>query len=407
MQQAIGASGRGVQAAVLAALGITASLPANALFNDWFEVWAAENVSHDTNVFRLSDNLDAASAGVTRGRGDTIFSTYLGATANIPVAQQRFEASYTWNRARYRTYDHLDYDGYSARAAWTYNLQNKVTGVLSYDESETLASFSTFQVPLKDLVTVRALRGNAAWLATPRYRVDAGLAAVQTEHSNVVRKVNDIESAMANLGLSYVTPQDNLVGASVRFERGRSPDDIAIPVTGAPFNNEYDQWGVGATTTWNLTGHSRFDGRIEYIRRHYNIDTHRNYEGPAFRMLYRWTPTAKITVDFGALREPGPPEEIQTSFVLITGGYIRPKWQITEKIYIQGNAEYNVWDYRGDALTGGDFTHRQRMFGASIQWKPWDRIWLHAGANRESRTSTLRFGDYDTTVTFIEGRIGF
>ena len=100
-------------------------------------------------------------------------------------------------------------------------------------------------------------------------------------------------------------------------------------------------------------------------------------------------------------------EEIQTSFVLITGGYIRPKWQLTEKIYIQGNAEYNVWDYHGDAFTGGDFTHRQRLIGASIQWKPFERIWLHAGANREARTSTLRFGDYETTVTFIEGRIGF
>jgi hypothetical protein len=293
---------------------------------------------------------------------------------------------------------------------WTYNLQNKVTGVLSYDEAETLASFSTFQVPLKDLVTVRALRGSAEWLVTPRYRLDTRLAAVQTEHSHPLRRVNDIESAMADLGLSYVTPQDNLVGASVRFERGRSPHGNTTPDTplfGEAFNNEYDQWGAGLTTTWNLTGHSRFDGRLEYIRRRYNVFTHRDYDGPAFKMLYRWTPTAKITVDVGALREPGPPEEIQTSFVLITGGYIRPKWQITEKIYLQGNAEYNVWDYQGDALTGGDFRHRQRLFGASIQWKPWERIWLHAGANREIRTSTLRFGDYETTVTFIEGRIGF
>jgi len=347
---------------------------------------------------------------VTRGRADTIFSTYLGAVANIPVAQQRFEASYTWNRARYQTYDHLDYDGHSARAAWTYNLQNKVTGVLSYDEAETLASFATFQVPLKDLVTVRQLRGSAVWLATPRYRLETRLGAVQTEHSQPVRKIEDLESAMADLGLSYVTPQDNLVGASVRFERGRSPHDsvdLGSPLFGPTFNNEYDQWGAGLTTTWNLTGHSRFDGRLEYIRRHYEIDTHRNYEGPAFRMLYRWTPTAKITVDVSASREPGPPEDIQTSFVLVTGGYIRPKWQITEKIFLQGNAEYNVWDYRGDRLTGGSFTHHQRLFGASVQWKPWERVWLQVGANREIRTSTLAFGDYETTVAFIEGRVGF
>jgi hypothetical protein len=246
---------------------------------------------------------------------------------------------------------------------------------------------------------------------TPRYRLDAGLAGVKTEHSNPARIIQDIESAMANLGLSYVTPQDNLIGGAVRFERGRSPHDSAE--LGNPFsvpvvsNNEYDQWGAGVTTTWNLSGHSRFDGRLEYIRRHYDIDTHRNYSGPAFRMLYRWTPTVKITVDVGALREPGPPEEIQTSFVLITGGYIRPKWQLSEKVYIQANAEYNVWDYRGDASAGGSFTHHQTLYGASVQWKPWERIWFSAGANRDKRTSTLRFGDYETTVAFIEGRVGF
>jgi hypothetical protein len=417
LRQVTGDSGRGKRALAVAALGLAASLPAKAVFNDWFEIWVAENVTKDTNVFRLSDNLDASSLGVTRGRGDSIFSTYIGATANIPVHQQRFEAAYTWNRARYRTYDQLDYDGHSARAAWTYNFENKVTGVLSYDETETLASFSTFQVPLKDLVTVRAFRGTSVWLATPRYRVDGAAAAVRTEHSNPVRSVEDIESAMGSLGLSYVTPQDNLVGAAVRYERGRSPHDdslslgspIGSPIVVVPtfVNNRYEQWALGLTTTYIPTPHSRFEGRVEYLRRQYDVDNQRNYSGPAGRFLYRWTPTVKLTVDVAASREPGPPEDIQTSFVLITGGYVRPKWQITEKTYLQGNAEYNVWDYRGDTLVGGSFTHRQRLIGASLQWKPWERIWLNVGANREVRTSTLLFGDYETTVYFVEGRVGF
>ncbi len=143
------------------------------------------------------------------------------------------------------------------------------------------------------------------------------------------------------------------------------------------------------------------------IRRRYNEFTSRNYQGPALRALYRWTPTPKTTVDVGLIRDIGPPEEIQTSFVLVTGGYVRPKWAVTEKITLQGNVEYNVWDYRGDAFTGGSFTHHQRLIGASVQWKPWERVWLQAGVNRETRTSTLLFGDYETTVAFVEGRVGF
>ena len=49
-------------------------------------------------------------------------------------------------------------------------------------------------------------------------------------------------------------------------------DDNRVPLLlppGTVFDNEYEQTGGGAQGTWNLTGHSRFDGRIEYIRRRY------------------------------------------------------------------------------------------------------------------------------------------
>lgn len=411
MRQVSGASGRRVRTlAILAAsLGTTASLPAAAIFGDYVELWAAENATHDSNVFRLSDKVPASSVGASQ-RGDWIYSTYLGIAANVPVSQQRFEAAYTWNQSKFDTFKDLDYHGHTARAAWNYNYDQKVTGLLSYTESQGLASFANIQARDKDLVTVRQAQGTGAWLATPRWRVDGQLGAVQTEHTDIVRSVNDIESEMGGLGISYVTPQENLVGAEVRYEHGKSPHGNTAPGNpffGRPFTNEYDQWGVGVTTTWNLSGHSRFDGRLEVIRRRYNEFTQRNYQGAAFKALYKWTPTPKFAVDVAAIRDIGPPEEIQTSFVLITGAYVRPKWLVTEKITITGNVEYNVWDYRGDAFTGGSFTHHQKLVGASVQWKPWERVWFQAGANREIRTSTLPFADYETTVAFIEGRIGF
>lgn len=409
MSPANGASGRRVTPLAAAVAGLLASTPAAALFNDYFEIWAAENVTRDTNVFRLSEKLPPSSIGANQ-RGDTIFTTHLGVSAGIPISQQRLEAAYTWYQSRYRQFSDLDFTGHTARAAWNYNVQNKLTGVLSFTESEGLASFSNIQTRDKDLVTVRQAQGTTAWMLTPRWRANGRLAAVQTEHSNVARRINDIESESAEAGLSYVTPQDNLVGGAFRYEHGRAPHGNTLPTNpffGRSFDNEYDQYSAGVTTTWNLSGHSRFDGRLELVRRSYKEFTGRNYTGPIVRALYKWMPTPKTTVDFGFVREIGPAEEIQTSFVLVTGGYIRPQWAVTEKVTLQGNLEYNVWDYRADPLTGGDFTHRQRLIGASVQWKPWQRVWLQAGANREVRTSSLPFGDYETTVAFIEGRIGF
>jgi len=415
LQTTTGSFGRRYRALALAVIGTAATSPAFALYNDYIEVWAAENWTRDTNVFRLSDKVDPASVGATQ-RGDNIWTTYFGVVANVPWAQQRFEGAYTWSRADYDVFDRLDHDAYSARAAWDYNFQNKVTGVASYTQARSLASFSNFQLPLRDLVTVKQGQVTGAWLATPRWRADGRYTAVETDHSDPFRSINNIRSQELGTGLSYVTPQDNLIGASLRYQKGESPDNATLPGTliigqpiiiGQPFNNEYDQWGAGATTTWIFTPQSRFEGRVEWIRRRYTEFTQRNYTGPTAKALYKWTPTPKFTLETVVQRDVGPPEEIQTSFVLVTGGYVRPKWAITEKIFLQGNAEYEIWDYRGDPLTGGNFTHRSRIFSGSVQWKPWQRIWFSAGVSREVRTSTLLFGDYQVTVGFIEGRIGF
>ena len=90
----------------------------------------------------------------------------------------------------------------------------------------------------------------------------------------------------------------------------------------------------------------------------------------------------------------------------MTGAYVRPVYQWTEKLLIQGNAEYNVWDYRGNPFSG-DFRHRVRTFGARLDYHPTLKILLSAGVNREVRTSDLVNGDYAVTVGFIEGRVGF
>jgi hypothetical protein len=160
--------------------------------------------------------------------------------------------------------------------------------------------------------------------------------------------------------------------------------------------------------TYILTGHSRVDARADYVDRRYNAgSTQPNYKGPIARVLYVWTPTVKFTLNASASRDVGPAEDITTAFVLVTGGYIRPEWQITDKVSLKANAEYNIWQYKSGPLTGADFTHHQRLFGVSVAWRPANKILLQAGYNYEKRASTLLFADYQDEVFFVEGRIGF
>jgi exopolysaccharide biosynthesis operon protein EpsL len=418
--RASGASGSAPRRTALAA-ALAAALacgPAHALFNDRLELWAAQNVTYDNNVFRISDALEPSTIGASK-RGDTIFTTHLGVNLNIPVSLQRFDASFDWFRSTYDTFKDLDYDGHRARAAWNFNYANRVTGVASINESRGLSSFANIQARQKDLVRARQADVSAAWMATPRWRLDGRVVAAETEHSSPVRQLDEIETRGVEAGLSYLTPSDNFFGASARLERGESPhgSTAALPsVGGALIDNEYRQWAAGATATWNVTAASRLDGRLEWLERRYDRFTDRNYDGPAFRAVYTWAPTVKTTIAFGALRDMGPPEDVQATRVLVTGAYVRPRWIATEKITLTGNIEYNVYEYKGGVAllpTGaritpaGGFEHRQRLIGASLMWKPFQRVWVNAGYVHEKRTSTVQFADYDVDVIFVEGRVGF
>lgn len=406
-RRAAGDSGSALRKALFLAAAVAALAPGAswALFDDRFELWAAENVTHDTNVLRLSKNLSTLPPDVPQ-KGDTIYSTHLGATLNANFSQQHVVAEYTWFKSKYQELKNLDFDGHTAHAEWQWVVNPGARGTLGYTDNAGLGSFANIQSNEPDFVTSRNFYGTANYLVTPRYRASAGASAVETRHSSAPRKVNDLDMATAEVGLSYITPLDNSLGGVVRVEHGRLPN--GLDQSGAPFVNSYRQYSVGGTVAWAFTGHSRLDGRVEVVNREYDENTTRNYSGPIVRAIYTWTPTGKLVVATSLSRDVGPADDIQTSFVLVTGGYIRPRWQVTDKITLQGNAEYAVWEYRGSPVASGEnLKNRVRTFGASVLWRPYQKVLLQAGINREVRTSNTELGDYDVDVAFVEGRIGF
>ena len=385
--------------AAVAALCVPTS--AWALFDDRVELWAAENVTHDSNVLRLSKDLPNAGEFA-----DTIYTTHAGATFNAYEGQQHFTAEATYFRSNFRHFNDFDFNGYTAMANWAWVLGPTASGTIGYQDQRGLASFNNIQAAQPDLVTTRSAYATGKWNLTPRWRLNGAVNAGQTRHGDEARKINDIVVESGEAGISYVTPLDNSVGVVSRYEHGRLPHDVNL--NGIPFESSYSQSGLGVMATYILSGHSRIDARADYIDRRYNTgSTQPSFKGPVGRVLYIWTPTVKFTVNASVSRDVGPAEDITTAFVLVTGGYVRPEWQITDKVSLKADAEYNVWQYKGGPLTGRDFTHHQRMLGASIAWRPTRKMMFQAGYNWEKRASTLLFGDYLDEVFFVEGRIGF
>lgn len=399
MRRAAGATGR-----ALAAAALIAAQPAAAFWNDRIEVFASETATWDSNVFRISDSVDPRTAINSGDRGDRILVHSLGATFDIPYSLQRFTGNYTWYATRYQTFDHLDFNGHSARADWLWSITPHINGDLGGSDSKSLSNFATFGGFTQDLVTSRELHARANFELTPSWLLHTGLLAASREHDDPVRRVNDVESKTAELRMSYVSAAGNHIGVSYRHERGESPEETNLQ--GTVFDNAYRQNSVGVVGRYQITGNSRLDGRVDYVRRDYEQFTERDYSGPTFRFSHFWTPTGKLEFMTTAMREITPLDDIQSTFVLLTGINVKPKWNVTEKVSVQGSLDYSQWEYSANR-SAGDYTHRVRSGGVSISYRPLRTVLLQAGVLREVRTSSLALADYEVTIASLEARIGF
>ncbi len=396
--------GRARRAAALAALLACAS-PAWGFYNDRLEVFFTETATWDSNVFRLPSGVDAERAIGSSSRSDRILTHGVGIAADVPVSLQRFQGSYQHFWARYDRFGRLDFDGDIWRAAWLWAVSSELTGDIGVSETTGLASFALFRGSVRDVITTRQAFASGNWLLTPRWLAHAGVVATERTHENPARRINDVEATSVEARLSYVTPKENHVGVSVRVEEGKAPESEIFQ--GIAFDNAYSQAGVGVVTRWELTPHSRIDGRFDYVKREYDQFSSRDYSGPAWGITYTWAPTVKLSFATTLRRDIAPLDDVQTSFVTTTGISVKPRWQVTEKFALVGSADYARWKYRGDPLLGAGFEHRVSAGSIGFAWTPYRRVVITGSLQREVRRSDLADADYTVNVGTLDARIGF
>jgi exopolysaccharide biosynthesis operon protein EpsL len=389
------------------AIAIAAAFTPNAfaLWGDKLELFADESWTHDSNVFRLSKNIDPVAVTGSSREADDWWTTTVGLNLDVPYSLQRFQLNGSFSDARYQHFTTLSHHEHTAKAEWDWAVRRELTGDTGYAEQQHLASFANIQGTTPDIVKNRQGWFNGAWLVTPSWRAHTSLNIGDSRHEDPARQINDLEAASAEVGYSYVTAQENRVGIAIREEKGRSPRNLLLE--GVEFDNAYTQSSIGVQGRWLFTEHSRLDGRFDFTRRRYDQFTNRDYSGPTWQGTYTWIPTVKTRVATSIYRNVAPLEDVQSRFILITGGNIRPQWDITEKVSFRANAEYSKWDYRGDQTLGPNVVNRVTALGCGVAWKPLRDVLLSATYQHEFRTSTVQTGDYRTDVWILEGRVGF
>jgi exopolysaccharide biosynthesis operon protein EpsL len=361
-------------------------------------------------VFRVPNSAGPVS--------DTYHTTSLGLTLDVPVSRQRFQAGYAWNATRFNRLTDLDFDGHDAKATWLWQLGNDLSGQIGYTETLALAPFAYTQSTTPDPLKTRFAFLNAAYLVTPRWRVQGGLNEFRQTNGDPRLNPNDINVSGADVSLSYVTPANTSVGLSERIEEGRYPNrefmpanPSAIPPTPAsPFDDAYRQTTRGIVADWTVTGASRLVARVGHLSRRYENTPQSDFDGTTANLEYDWKPTGKLSFTGVVRRDISPFQDIQSSAVLVKGITVRPTINVTQKIDVSGIVDYGTWYYLGDPglVSGGTQGRVDRVFlaAATLSYKPLRTVTLTITLQREVRSSNMGF-DYVANVAYAAARLAF
>jgi exopolysaccharide biosynthesis operon protein EpsL len=386
---------------------------AQALPGDQVEFFVGETVVRDNNVFRISSDLDPATILGESEKGDTRTTTSAGVTFDVPVSRQRFQGGVTLNDNRYGRFSDLNYTDRDVRALWLWQVGDPVSGQLGFSDTKSLSSFMNFQGRIANPFEIRRGFGHAAWMVTPSWRLQAGLALQEQRNGLERLQENDLNLRSPDVTLSYITQGNNSVGLSLRQDNGDYLYQQVLTVSGTPIsiNNDYRQQRIGVVADWTITGESHIDAHADRVSRRYEQVSQRNYDGTTLYANYELKMTGKFSMSAVAQREISMGEDIQTSLVLVKGFALRPSLYLTEKIRLSANADYSVRDYLCDPAvqlgTAPSRSDRVRILSATVSYRPLQSLTLSLMAQRERRSSNLLFGDYNANLLNFSARLSF
>ena len=395
-------------AALIAAGLLAAGGQARAFLDDRIDIIVEEKLLYDSNVFRLPASRPPPLLAGGR-RGDLSATTSVGLTFDVPYSRQRFQGTFLYNDTRYLEMSALDWQGHDARALWLWQVGQDWSGQLGYSNVKTLGSFADDFIKTPNKLQTEEILLNGAYLVTPYWKVGAGVTRRDQANSEPLRQVNDLEMVTTELSVTHISRAKNQVGLSVRYEDGDYPHPT--PSLAGPIDNAYRQKSVGVFTDWTLTGRSRITARLDYVDRSYEQVPQRDFDGFTGRIAHDWKPTGRLVVITTVQRDISAVEEVNTSFVRVTGASVRPTLTLTGRSTLSGVLEYALRDYLGDARVAavGLPQREDKVFtaAAALTWNVDRVLTMVFGLQHERRTSNLPLTDYDVNLVTLSGRFKF
>ena len=295
---------------------------------------ATGSVTHDSNLFRLSDVVDPATAIGSSDKADTIYRIGAGGSYELRQSRQKFILEGNLDDYKFQNFSNLDYVGYNAKSGWKWQVGNFWDGDLGLGRRRYLNSFTNVQSNTKDLVDQNQIYGTANYHLHSRLRLTLDLSEYVNHHGAVSQQIYNSKTDNAAFTANWVTPAENTVGLQFRTANASYPNRQVI--LGNRVDNSSSEDELNLVANWRVTGVSSFQARLGYTERKYDELATRNFSGVTWRLNYNWQPTGKLGFDFATWREIGEYQDVNSNYVQITGISLAPTLSLTPNVTLQG-----------------------------------------------------------------------
>ena len=392
-------------AAVLCASAVLGALclPAGAMAaDDTFNLTVGQVFQFDDNVYRVAPGRRPFG----QSPSDRISITSLRADFDRQYSLQRVRASADFARIGFERFDTLNYDTQGGELRWDWALGRRLTGRLSFDQSQSARDLADVGGSRSSIGTSRSLQFSGDYWWHPDWSIGAGVERFSSTYSDVASQTSDYEALRPELRLTYRPRSGNQIALVGRFTDGTYPNRQA----GVLSDDGFKQTDLQLSGRWQLTGHSRLNGYAGVTRRQHPNLTYRDYTGPTGRLTYDWTPTGKLAVSATMRREIGARDDLFDNFVVTRAASITPSWAVSGRVLMQGTVEWRERDFRGDPglLSGGqsrdDIT---RSYSLSLNYTPIDPLRLAVSVGRYRRLSDDPNANYTANVGTVSAQYQF
>lgn len=329
--------------AVATALGICMVAPVQAQVSTGaFHPFVGVTYSYDSNVFGLPSE-DVGRAFGLSGLSDTSRTVQAGLAIDKLFGRQKVTGSLALNRVNYNEFSQLDTNGRDLRGNWGWQLGNHLQGNLGSTYVYSLAPFTDFNQPVKNVRTQKRYYADGTWRFHPSWQTRVGLSRFDSHYDLPSQRTGNRTEDISEFGIDYLASSNSTVGLQARRIQGHIPSfQIVGPIA---IRSDYTQDELKAKIDWRFTGKTRLQFLGGQVQRKHDILPVRDFSGYNLRIVMDYLYSGKLSISTAVWRETGIIDDLSNAYSINKGISISPRWAVTDKVTVQPELRYESRDF--------------------------------------------------------------